>query len=301
MPIFRVATALCRLEPCPRRGRGRGCAHPGERPAAAGREHPAGGAGRARVRRERPTRARAASREPDRRAHDSRRIRLVRRRAYGGGPVAAVHHRLRRRSPDRRILRAPRPRLPIGKARDQDRAPRGGGHVRLRVRASARVAALRRPARPEMRRVPRERVPRVPKRHARRGPRAPDARLRPRDPGCRRCHPRPALAGRDRAATPRARARVPVRWNNGRDPRGPDRGGAVLQLRRRRLGVAVGPRPLDRSAVLSRGPPAKPAGALGGRGARRGARRRAGSGKAPRRARARPRRPLARARLLAAR
>ena len=206
----------CRLEPCPRRRRGRGCAHPGERPAAAGREHPAGGAGRARVRGERPARAGAASREPDRRADDARRIRLVRRRAYGGGPVAAVHHRLRRRSPDRRILRAPRPRLPIGTARDQDRAPRGGGHVRLRVRASARVAALRRPPRPEMRRVPRERVPGVPRRHARRGPRAPDARLRPRDPGCRRCHPRPALAGRDRAAAARARARVPVRWDHGR-------------------------------------------------------------------------------------
>ena len=147
------------LEPCPPRRCRRGRADPGKRPPAAGREHPAGGAGRAGLRGQRPARAGAASGEPDRRADDARRIRLVRRRAYGGGPVAALHRRLRRGGPDRRTVRAPRPRLPVGTARDQDRTPRDGGHVRLRARASARVAALRRPARPEMRRVPRERVP----------------------------------------------------------------------------------------------------------------------------------------------
>ena len=123
--------------------------------------------------------------------------------------VAGLDARLRRGRRHRRLLRPPGPRLPVGAAGDEGRAPRGRGHVRVRAGAPAGVDALRRPARPQVRRLPRERVPDRPRRHARVRARAPDAGRDPRRPGRRRGHPRPALAGGVAAAAAGARARLP--------------------------------------------------------------------------------------------
>ena len=157
-----------RLEPRPPRRRGRGRADPGERPAVAGRERRALRGDRAGLRRERAARAGAASREPDRRASDARRVQLVRRRPRFVGRVAALHARLRRMAASSRPSSSiwSSPSRPGGWRRRPSAAWPRAMYV-VGAGAAAGVDVVRRPARPQVRRLPGERVPDRPQRDAR--------------------------------------------------------------------------------------------------------------------------------------